>query len=229
MVYINEDPLDPNKNYTAEELANFIRKKILGVNTREAMARSLLKASEVAEWSQEVTQQLIDGSFDTGELNTEIERKLNELEVQYAPELTNVKTQLAETGQELHELKEVTSSEVRRLKGFDLLMSKEYIKNNPNLKNMVLNGNFMDDTEHWEALLGSTIGKADRGMRITGDGSLSVPRVRQEISHTYKAGDELYIYTDFRAETNNTRTFGYNIYGDDDSDTLLITDGSYSG
>lgn len=97
MTYRDPTPLDPNKDYTAVELAQFIREKMTGKATREAMALSLLKANEVAQWSSEVAQQIIDESFDLGELNTEIERKLNELEQQYAPELTNVKTQLAET------------------------------------------------------------------------------------------------------------------------------------
>lgn len=133
MVRINEDPLDPNKDYTAEELANFIRRKILGVNTREAMARSLLKANEVAEWSEEVAQQLIDGSFDEGELNTEIERKLNELEQEYAPELTNVKSQLAETDEEVEVLKEgkidksVAATKLELVQGLNPKADQSYV------------------------------------------------------------------------------------------------------
>lgn len=88
MVYRDPNPLDPNKNYTAEELARFIREKLYGEHTREAMAKSLLKANEVAEWAGEVAQQIIDGAFDEGELLTEIKRKLNELEEQYAPKLS---------------------------------------------------------------------------------------------------------------------------------------------
>lgn len=96
MTYRDPTPLDPNKDYTAQELAEFIRRKLYGVHTREAMARSLLKANEVAEWSRDVAQQIIDGAFDEGELNTEIERRLNELEQKYAPKLTQVSDQLAE-------------------------------------------------------------------------------------------------------------------------------------
>lgn len=96
MTYRDPTPLDPNKDYTAEELAQFIREKMHGIATREAMALSLLKANEVARWSSEVAQQIIDESFDSGELNTEIERKLNEIEQLYAPELDSVKSQLAE-------------------------------------------------------------------------------------------------------------------------------------
>lgn len=101
-MYRDETPLDPNKEYTAEELAKFIREKIYGVDTRDAMAQSLLKANEVSEWSREVAQQLIDGSFDEGELNTEIERKLNELEVEYAPRLNSLDQQLAETTKQVN-------------------------------------------------------------------------------------------------------------------------------
>ena len=97
MTYRDPTPIDPNKDYQVEELAKFIREKMHGKDTREAMAMALEKAGEVAEWSREVAQQIVDGSFDEGALNTEIERKLNELEIQYAPELNNVKMQLAET------------------------------------------------------------------------------------------------------------------------------------
>src|SRR5690625_1392391 len=94
MVYRDPTPLDPNKDYTAEELAKFILEKMYGEHTREAMARSLLKANEVAEWAREVAQQLIDGSFDEGALNTAIEQKLNDLETEYAPQLTNIKNEV---------------------------------------------------------------------------------------------------------------------------------------
>lgn len=74
-----------------EELAHKVRTEIYGRDVREAIATSMEATAEVAEWSREVAQQIIDGSFDEGELNTEIERKLNELEQQYAPQLTQVK------------------------------------------------------------------------------------------------------------------------------------------
>lgn len=96
MAYRDPMPIDPNKEYTAEELAKFIREKMYGMDTREAMAQSLLKANEVAEWAGEVARQIIDGSFDEGLLNTEIERKLNELETEYAPKLSALEQQLAQ-------------------------------------------------------------------------------------------------------------------------------------
>lgn len=94
MVYRDPTPLDPDKDYTAEELAKFILEKMKGEHTREAMARSLLKANEVAEWAREVAQQLIDGSFDEGALNTAIEQKLNDLETEYAPQLSTIKNEV---------------------------------------------------------------------------------------------------------------------------------------
>lgn len=122
MVYRDPTPIDPNKDYAIDELAKFIREKMYGRDTREAMAKALEKAGSTAEWAREVAQELIDGSFDEGVLLTEIERKLNELEERYAPELTNIKnevedargsdqtlgdrldgvnSQLAQTGQEI--------------------------------------------------------------------------------------------------------------------------------
>lgn len=94
MTYRDPTPLDPNINYTAEELATFIREKIYGQHTREAMARSLLKANEVAELSMIIAQDLIDGNFDETALNEEIERRLNDLETQYTPNLTSLENEV---------------------------------------------------------------------------------------------------------------------------------------
>lgn len=80
-----------------QELANKVRNEIYGKDVRESIAKSMEATGEVAEWSRQVAQDIVDGKFDEGELATEIERKLNDLEVQYAPELNSVKTDLAQT------------------------------------------------------------------------------------------------------------------------------------
>jgi len=54
---------------------------------------SFNKANE----AKELAEQIIDGDIETGVLKTNIEKKLNDKEAEYAPELANVKTQLAET------------------------------------------------------------------------------------------------------------------------------------
>lgn len=77
-----------------EELAHKVRTEIYGRDVREALATSMEATAEVAEWSREVAQQILDGSFDEGALNTEIERKLNELEQQYAPNLSNLENEI---------------------------------------------------------------------------------------------------------------------------------------
>src|SRR5690625_4709981 len=82
-----------------EQLAHQVRTEIYGRDVREALATSMEVTAEVAEWSREVAQQIIDGSFDEGELNTEIERKLNELEQEYAPKLSKVSNKLIEEAQ----------------------------------------------------------------------------------------------------------------------------------
>src|SRR5690625_196153 len=79
-----------------EQLAHKVRTEIYGRDVREALATSMEVTAEVAEWSREVAQQIIDGSFDEGALNTEIERKLNELEQQYAPKLTSLESEIVD-------------------------------------------------------------------------------------------------------------------------------------
>ena len=77
-----------------EELAHKVRTEIYGRDVREAIATSMEATAEVAEWSRQVAQDIVDGKFDEGELATEIERKLNELEVQYAPKLTTIQNEV---------------------------------------------------------------------------------------------------------------------------------------
>lgn len=77
-----------------EELAHKVRTEIYGRDVREALATSMEATAEVAEWSRVVAQQIIDGKFDEGAISTEIERKLNELEVQYAPKLTTIQNEV---------------------------------------------------------------------------------------------------------------------------------------
>jgi hypothetical protein len=49
-----------------------------------------------AKHAEELAQGIIDGSIDTGVLQTKIDEKLGALEAQYAPDLAGVKTSLAE-------------------------------------------------------------------------------------------------------------------------------------
>lgn len=50
--------------------------------------------------TKNLTKQLLDGSFQQGELNTEIEQRLNGLEEEYTPRLTGVESQLAQKAQQ---------------------------------------------------------------------------------------------------------------------------------
>ena len=86
--------LDPNKEYTIEELVDYIRNAMTGKNVREALARSVEATNEIATWARDVAQGLIDGAFDAGELATMIESKLNQLEQDYAPKLTSLETEI---------------------------------------------------------------------------------------------------------------------------------------
>lgn len=78
-----------------------VRNEIYGKDVREAIASSVEATAEVAEWSRQVAQDIVDGKFDEGELATEIERKLNELETEYAPRLNSLDQQLAQNVQKL--------------------------------------------------------------------------------------------------------------------------------
>src|SRR5690625_1010888 len=82
-----------NPDSIDEEISD-IQNATHGVEVRGALAAGVKKSFDKSKWAGEVSQQIIDGSFDEGALNTEIERKLNELEQEYAPELTSVSSQL---------------------------------------------------------------------------------------------------------------------------------------
>lgn len=88
--------LDPNKEYTIDELVDYIRNAMTGKNVREALARSVKATNDIAVWARDVAQGLIDGAFDAGELATMIESKLNQLEQDYAPTLSGLESELEE-------------------------------------------------------------------------------------------------------------------------------------
>lgn len=73
-----------------------------GLDATEAKEKALqavadaLIAKEDAATAKEMVQQIIDGEVDTGALNTEIERKLNDLEAEYAPELSDLRNEIGD-------------------------------------------------------------------------------------------------------------------------------------
>ncbi len=78
-----------------------IQNAIEGYEVRGALASGVKKsfnksnsASTEANEAIEVTNQLLDESFDKGALNTNIESRLNDLENEYAPRLTGVESQV---------------------------------------------------------------------------------------------------------------------------------------
>lgn len=77
-----------------EELAHLVRTAIHGREVRESLASSMEATADVADWSRHVAQQIIDGDFEEGALQTEIERKLIELEIRYAPNLTSLEEEM---------------------------------------------------------------------------------------------------------------------------------------
>lgn len=80
-----------------QELANKVRTAIFGKDVREAIAEALEESGKTAAEAREITESLLDGSFDQGLLDTEIREKLTQLEQDYAPQLNDLGVQLAQT------------------------------------------------------------------------------------------------------------------------------------
>lgn len=79
-------------------LANAVRNEIYGRDVRESIAKSIEETGASSETAIKITEQLLDESFDEGVLTTEIERRLNELEGQYAPRLSGVEREIEQIG-----------------------------------------------------------------------------------------------------------------------------------
>lgn len=80
------------------DLANAVRNEIYGKDVREAIAKSIEESGASSETAIKITEQLIDGSFDEAELTTEIERRLNALEDEYAPQLSGIEQEIEQIG-----------------------------------------------------------------------------------------------------------------------------------
>lgn len=132
-----------------EELAHKVRSEIYGRDVREAIATSIEATAEVAEWSREVAQQIVDGSFDEGALNTAIEQKLNDLEQQYAPNLTNLES-------EIENARGNESSLVNRLNSTDSQLAQK--AEQPELTNIK---NEVEDARGNESTLGNRLDEVD--------------------------------------------------------------------
>lgn len=100
---------DPN---SVDKEINDIQNAIEGVEVRGALAAGVKKSFTKSKEAIGVTQSLIDGAFDDAELVTEIESKLNQLEQDYAPKLTNVKGQVSQAYNKMNKI--VTSSKQRK-------------------------------------------------------------------------------------------------------------------
>lgn len=77
-----------------QELASKVRHAMYGVEVRESIAKGMEITGDTADKAYQITQNLLDGSFDQGELNTNIEQRLNDLEKEYAPKLTQLDSEL---------------------------------------------------------------------------------------------------------------------------------------
>ena len=79
-----------------QQLAKKVREAVYGKDVRDAIAEAIEESGKTAGEAREITEALLDGSFDQGLLDTEIREKLVQLEQDYAPELTNLGAQLAQ-------------------------------------------------------------------------------------------------------------------------------------
>src|SRR5690625_3534400 len=146
---------------------------------------------------------------------------------------TRLTQQLAETANELLYVQQnkATKEELYResdfLRGFSYTNLKLSIENNPNLVNMIKNGDFTRGLNPWEDFIGAEILHQDEKMLIRGDGSNRLPRVRQTTDVDYSVGDIIYFYMDFIALNDNSNSFGFQIFGDNDNFTELVTTSDY--
>ncbi|WP_067725378.1 hypothetical protein [Oceanobacillus damuensis] len=145
-----------------EELAYEVRNAIHGSEVREAIASSMEATADVADWSRQVAQDIIDGKFDEGKLATEIENKLTQLEQDYAPNLTALETEVGDA-------RGNKSSLVERLNSTDLELAQI-------TKNEVLVIGFQNrvtDTNN----LQSAIDNAPEGTKLRLTGKFYIERV----------------------------------------------------
>ncbi|GIO26389.1 glycerophosphodiester phosphodiesterase [Ornithinibacillus bavariensis] len=73
------------------------------------------EAKVTANEAKEVTQQLIDGSFDTGELNTHIKQRLNNLETEYAPRLSEAEQGIRDNRKYIDEQLDAQQQEIEEV------------------------------------------------------------------------------------------------------------------
>lgn len=230
-----------------KHLLDKIRTAIYGKEVRGSLADGLQAVNDESEDAKEISvnveqrQDAVEEQFDdvlsewsddrevdnaetiAARTNRETGNNYKTLGNRLDDENKKVTQQLSGTAQELQDTKTETEKNIRSLRGTDLELLKEQIKSNPNVVNMVKNGNFKENTDNWEEFIGASIEKVPEGMKIIGTGTSRFPRVRQNIGSSYDVGDVIYLYTNFIAETNKSNTFGYNLYGDDDNNTILVS------
>lgn len=78
-----------------------IRGAVYGKEVRGSIADGLEKVNNESTEAIEVTEQLIDGSFDQGKLDTNIKERLEQLEDDYTPRLTGLEHKVDENHNEV--------------------------------------------------------------------------------------------------------------------------------
>lgn len=68
-----------NTRDRTQKLANDIRTKIYGKEVREALATGIEESGNTSQEARDITENLLDGSYDSGLLNTEIEQRMEGL------------------------------------------------------------------------------------------------------------------------------------------------------
>lgn len=100
-----------------ENLAKQVRTATYGKEVRESIAESMELTANVADEAIQVTEQLLDGSFDSDELNAEIKKRLNELEKEYTPRLSNAENKIDANSNKIGVLTDLSTEEKVNLVG----------------------------------------------------------------------------------------------------------------
>jgi len=101
---VNDEMLNKQNSNFKVLFDEGIRSGLDSKDAREKALQALVEstlAKENALVAKGLVQQIIDGSIDTSALNTNIEQRMNDLEGEYAPKLTEVTQRLEETAKKL--------------------------------------------------------------------------------------------------------------------------------
>ena len=126
-----------------------------------------------------------------------------------------VSNYLLENQQELLEKQQTLEESIERVKESEL-------------EDIITNGNFRENRDHWTSGAGTISNHIQGWIRISGVGSNATPRITQEIDTDYKKGDILYVSANFLPQNTDVTQIGFAIYSDNSTEAdiayLVITE-----